>query len=140
MSDPAEKGLETHCRRLSIAFQGVLSWKWDGRLETVLAEFGTGKKDDIRAILEQFLPMAWDSSNIDNAPDIVQTVSGHLGGLWPGQRLLTSEPEGDIPIFCAWWPWGDGKTISIRIAPFCQTVSDSEKVGKIQVLKTCFGI
>jgi len=109
-------------------------------LETVLAEFGTGKKDDIRAILEQFLPVAWDSSNIDNAPDMVQTINEHLGGLWPGQRLLTSEPEGDIPIFCAWWPWGDGKTISIRIAPFCQTVSDSEKVGKIQVLKTCFGI
>ena len=58
MSDPAEKGLETHCRRLSIAFQGVLSWKWDGRLETVLAEFDTGKKDDIHAILEQFLPVA----------------------------------------------------------------------------------
>ena len=140
MSDPAEKGLETHCRRLSIAFQGVLSWKWDGRLETVLAEFGTGKKDDIRAILEQFLPMAWDSSNIDNAPDMVQTINEHLGGLWPGQQLFTSDPGGESFTFCAWWPWGDGKTISIRIAPFYQTLSNFEKVEKAQVLKTCFGI
>jgi len=140
MEDPAEKGFENHCKKLSSAFQGVLSWKWDSRLETVLAEFGAGKKDDIRAILERFLPMAWDSLNIDNAPDIVQTIPGHLGGLWPGQQLFTSDSKGDALIFCAWWPWGDGKTISIRIATFSQTVSDPEKAEKIQLLKRWFGI
>lgn len=140
MGDLAEKGFENHCKKLSSAFQGVLSWKWDSRLETVLAEFGTGKKDDIRAILERSLPMAWDSSSINKGPDIVQTVTGHLGGLWPGQQLFSSDPEGEALIFCAWWPWGDGKTISIRIAPFYLSLSGPEKAEKIQLLKGCFGI
>ncbi len=140
MDDPAETGPETDCKKLSIAFQGVLSWKWDSRLETVLAEFGAGKKDDIRAILERSLPLAWNSSNIGIAPDIVQTISGHLGGLWPGQQLFTSNPKGDALIFCAWWPWGDGKTISMRIASFHPKLSDPEKAEKIELLKGCFGI
>jgi hypothetical protein len=140
MDDHAERGPETDCRKLSIAFQGVLSWKWDSRLKTVLAEFGAGKKDEIRAVLEQSLPVAWDSSNIFRAPDPVRTINDHLGGLWPGQRLLTSDPKGDPLIFCAWWPWGDGKIISIRIAPFYQTLSNPEKAEKIQLLKGWFGI
>lgn len=140
MNDPAEPGLENQCKKLSSAFQGVLSWKWDSRLETVLAEFGAGKKDEIRTILEESLPVAWDSSNIDKAPDIVQTIKVHLGGLWPGQQLFGSDPEGEALIFCAWWPWGDGKTISIRIAPFHPNLSDPEKAEKIQLLKGWFGI
>jgi len=140
MDDPAETRLENHYKKLSGAFQGVLSWKWDSRLETVLAEFGADKDHNIRKILERSLPMAWDSSNMGKAPDTVRTINDHLGGLWPGQRLLTSNPEGDALIFCAWWPWGDGKTISIRIAPFYQALSDPEKAEKIQLLKGCFGI
>jgi len=117
-----------------------LSWKWDSRLEAVWAEFGADQKDEIRAILERFLPMPWDSSNIGKAPVIVRTINGHLGGLRPGQQLFTSDPKGDAFVFCAWWPWGDGKTISIRIAPFCKNLSDSDKAEKIQLLKGWFGI
>ena len=140
MADPAGTGLENYYKKLSSSFQGVLSWKWDSRSETVLAEFGTGKKDNIRAILERSLPVAWDSSNISKAPDIVQKINSHLGWLWPGQQLFTSDLKGDALIFCAWWPWGYGKTISIRIAPFYQKLSGPEKAEKIQLLKGWFGI
>jgi hypothetical protein len=140
MHDHAERGLENDCKELSSAFRGVLSWKWDSRLETVLAEFGADKKDGIRAILERSLPVAWDSSNIGKAPDIVRTINGHLGGLRSGQLLFTSDPKGGALVFCAWWPWGDGKTLSIRLAPFYQKLSGPEKAEKIQLLKGWFGI
>jgi hypothetical protein len=140
MEDPAETGLVTDCKKLSGAFRGVLSWKWDSRLDTVLAEFRADKEKDIRAILEQSFHVAWDSSNIGKAPDIVQTIDDHLGGLWPGQRLLTSDPKREALIFCAWWPWGDGKTISIRIATYHPKLSDPEKAERIQLLKGWFGI
>ena len=140
MHDHAITGLGTDCKKLSSAFQGVLSWKWDSRLDAVLAEFGAKKKDDIRAILERFLHIAWDGSNLVKAPDIVRTINTHLGGLRPGQQLFTSDPKGDAFVFCAWWPWQDGKTISIRIAPFYKNLSDSEKAEKIQLLKGWFGI
>jgi hypothetical protein len=132
--------IENVSRALSGAFQGVLSWKWDRRFETVLAEFVIDKKNDIRAMLERHLSMTWDSSNVADAPESVRTVDSHFGGLWPGQLLFSSDPNGDALIFCTWWPWGDGKSISIRIGPSYRRLSDSERAEKIQLFKGCFGV
>ena len=140
MQDLNKSGLENVCRELLGAFQGIFLWKWDSWLETVLAEFGVDNKDVIRAILERYLSSTWDSSNIGKAPDIVQIINNNLGGLRPGQLLFTADPSQDAIIFCVWWPWGDGKTISIRIAPSYKKLSDSEKAVQIQVFKRWFGI
>ncbi len=140
MHDPNRSGLENDCKELSSAFQGVLSWKWDSRFETVLAEFGANKKDSIRAILERNLSTTWDTSNIGNAPDIVRTINSHLGGLRSGQLLFTSDPNREAFIFCAWWPWGNGKTTSIRIAPSYKKLLDSENAEKIRLFKSWFGL
>ena len=140
MQDLKKSDLESVCKGLLSEFQGMLSWKWDSRFETVLAEFGTDDKDSIRAILERYLGITWDSSTIDNAPDIVQTINGNLGGLMSGQLLFTSDPDRDAFIFCAWWPWGDGKTISIRLSPYYKTLCDSGEAEQIQVFKGWFGI
>ena len=140
MDDANKSDLENDCKELLNAFRGVLSWKWDGRFETALAEFGADNKDSIRAILERYLGITWDSSNIGNAPVIVRTIDSHHGGLRPGQLLFTSDPNREAFIFCAWWPWGGGKTISIRIAPAYKKLSDSEKTEKIQQFKEWFGI
>lgn len=114
--------------------------KWDSWTETVLAEFGVGDKDSIRAILERYLSSTWDSSNIGKAPDLVRMINSHLGGLRIGQLLFTSDPNQDAIVFCAWWPWGDGKTISIRIAPSYKNLSDSEKAEQIKLCRGWFGI
>jgi hypothetical protein len=115
-------------------------WKWDGRLDTVLAEFGMGKKDSVRAILARNLTITWDTSNIDKAPDSVQVINSHLGSLRTGQLLFTSDPNREAFVFCGWWPWDDGKTISIRIAPSYKKLLDSEKAEKIRLFKGWFGI
>ena len=140
MHDPNKSGLESVCRELRSAFQGILSWKWDSRFEAALAEFAAGKKEGIRAILERSLRITWDRSNIGNAPVVVQEIDSHLGGLRSGQLLFTSDPDREPFIFCAWWPWGDGKTISIRIASSDKKLSDSEQAEKIQLVKEWFGI
>jgi hypothetical protein len=140
MHDLNKSDLENICREFLSAFQGVLSWKWDSRFETVLAEFSVGNKDRVRAILERYLSIAWDSSTIGNAPDIVLMIDSHLGGLMSGQLLFTSDPNQDAFIFCAWWPWGDGKTISIRVAPFDKRLSDSEMAELIKLFKGWFGL
>ena len=140
MHDRNSSGLEKACKELGSAFQGVLSWKWDSRFGAVLAEFGVDKKDSIRAVLERFLSVTWGSSNIDTAPDIVREISSHLGGLRAGQTLFTTDPNREPLIFCAWWPWENGKTISLRIASADRKLSDPEKAEKIQLFKQGFGI
>jgi hypothetical protein len=70
----------------------------------------------------------------------VRIINSHLGGLMPGQLLFTSDPNQDALIFCAWWPWGDGKTISIRVGLYYMKLSDSEKAEQINHLKGWFGV
>ena len=84
--------------------------------------------------------MIWDSANIATAPDIVRTINIRVANLRSGQLLFTSDPSPGALLFCAWWPWGDGKTISIRLAPFYKKLPDSEYAKKIQLFKGCFGI
>ena len=140
MQDLNKSALENVCRELLNAFQGMLSWEWDSRFETVLATFGVDDKDSIRAVLERYLGITWDSSNIGKAPDIVRMINSNLGGLRSGQLLFTSTSNQDAFIFCAWWPWGNGKTISIRVAPFYEKLLDSEKTKQTQLFKDWFGI
>ena len=98
------------------AFRGVLSWKWDHRFEAFLTEFSADKRDEFRSILERNFSNVWDSSNIREAPDVVKMCNNNFGGLRSGQLLFTTDPSQDVFICGAWWPWGDGRTISLRIA------------------------
>jgi hypothetical protein len=136
--DKAE--IKNICTALASAFQGTLKWAWDRRFETVLAEFGVDRKDDIRATLEQSLKVTWDSANVGNAPVIVRAIDDLLGGLRSGQFLFTSDPQRDARIFCAWWPWGSGKEISLRVGPSYKNLSDSERADSLQQFKGWFGV
>jgi len=140
MQDYNKLAQENICRELFNAFQEILSWKWDSWIESVLAEFSVNDKDSIRAILERYLGSTWDSSNVDKAPSIVQTINSNLGALRPGQLLFTSDSDQDIIIFGAWWPWSDGKTISIRIAPFYKKLSNSERSEQFRLFRDWFRI
>lgn len=124
------------CKELSGAFKGVLSWKWDDRFQTVLAEFDVDNKTHIHDVLENRLGKIWNTTNIEKAPVVVQTIINGFGGLMPGQLLFTSNPGLEGLVFCAWWPWGNGKTISIRLAPFYH----SGKTQEARQLKEWFGI
>ncbi len=140
MPDLNKSDIEKVCKDFSSAFQGVLTWQWDGRFDTVLAEFSVDDKDGVRDVLERHFSIVWDDSNIGKAPGIVQMITNDLGGLMSGQLLFTSDPDRDFFLFCAWWPWGDGESISIRIAPSCKKISDQEKAELSKSLKGWFGI
>ena len=121
-------------------FHGVLSWKWDDWVGTILAEINADKKEDILPVLKKFLPISWDASNMETAPAMVQAIDKNLGGIRSGQLLFNSDPTQGAFVFCAWWPWGNGKTISIRISPFDQGLSDTEADQLIERIKGWAGI
>ena len=124
-SDHLKKAdLEEICREFLSASWEVFTWKWDHRFEALLAEFSAIDEDEVRAVLERDLSMVWNSSNIREAPNIVQISAGIFGGLRSGQLLFTSDPSRDVFIFGAWWPWGNGETISLRIASLAKELHD----------------
>jgi len=140
MPDQNLSDTDNACREIANAFQGILIWKWDDRFEAVLAEFGLAQKESITAILECNLSFVWDRSNINKAPDSVTTIIDSFGGLMSGQLFFTTDPNQDALIFGAWWPWGDGETISIRIGSFDERLSAAEQTERIKQFKDWFGI
>jgi hypothetical protein len=140
MHDSNESEMENKCKELLGAFQDILSWKWDNRFEAALAEFDTADQDKVHATLRQHFNMAWDNSTIHKAPRTVQKVNGYLGKLRSGQLLFTSDTDRAAYIYCAWWPWGNGQTISIRIAPCYKKLPDPDKAEKISQFRDWFGI
>ncbi len=118
MQDVNRSELESACKSMVSGFQGLVAWKWDSRFGTALAEFHVNDKEKVGAILQPYLSAVWNSANISKAPDVVQMVAKHFGGLRAGQVLLSSDPNKGICLFGAWWPWGDGQTISLRVTPY----------------------
>ena len=140
MSDLNRSDTENVCQELFGAFQGILSWGWDSRFQTVLAEFGADNEDFVRETLERHFSFTWHTGNIGQSPDTLRFVNTRLGGLREDQLFFTSEPTLEGFVFCAWWPWGDGKTISIRVSPFYYKLNEFQMVELIKKLKHWFGI
>jgi hypothetical protein len=132
--------LEIEIEKLASRFRDVVEWKWDGRFTSALAEFPVERKAEILGILEEFLVCQWDSDGLGEAPPAVHDVVKRLGGLMSGQLLLLSNPECSAFLFCAWWPWGNGQTISIRLAPFNRGLSDEDASQLMTVFRGWFGI
>lgn len=140
MLSESVKALESEFSDLANAFCGMIEWKWDGRFKTALAEFPADMKDDLLGLLEQYLVSTWDSSSLSDAPDVVQQVTKSLGGLMSGQLLLLSDLNKPAFIFCAWWPWGNGTKVSIRIAPFSKDLSGEDAAALMTIFRGWFKI
>jgi len=132
--------LEDVCRELLNGFQGRLSWKWEDRFQVILATFGVDNRDDIRTVLGRSLEITWDSSNIESASEAVSVINRNFGGIRSGLQLFTSDPSQEAFIFCAWWPWGNGETISIRLGPYYKGTFDSDRTDQIQLFRSWFGV
>ena len=132
--------LEAVFSELLSASWDVFSWKWDDHFEAFLAEFPADDGGEFRAILERDFSKVWDSSNIREAPDIVQACNDKFGGLRSGQLLFTTDPGQDAFACGVWWPWGNGETISLRIVSPDRKFQHEKRTGLFKRLKEVFGI
>jgi hypothetical protein len=121
--------LETICKSFAASVQGKLDWSWEGRFTCVVAAFKDSTAEEITGALGGAFTGTWRTDNIGEANDGVQQAANKLG-LRPGQ-VIYSVDAADGQLFGAWWPWGGGKTISIRI--FCSGADEAQ-------LKSWFGV
>jgi len=132
--------IENICIELATTFQDQLTWEWDDRFEAFLATFKTENQEDILLFLKRHLNTIWDDSNTEDASDIVLDAISHFGGLMPRQLLFNSDPDQDIFLCCAWWPWNNGNTVSLRVAPFSKKLSNTDKAKINKKMKEWFKI
>ncbi len=140
MQDVNRAELESACKSLLSGFQHLVAWKWDSRFGTTLAEFHVKDKEKVGAILQPYLSAVWNSANIKKAPDSVQVVAKHFGGLRADQVLLSSDPNKGICLYGVWWPWGDGQTISLRLTPYDTKLSALDMAELEGQFKGWFGV
>jgi len=140
MMDDPSMTLESKLTVLAGELKKIVDWKWDGRYRTALGEFAASEKDRVLGVLETHLISSWDSLTVKDAPDVVRDIVKTLGGLMSGQLLLLSDSRQAACIFCAWWPWGSGSKISIRIAPFSKTLESEDAEALTAQLRSAFEI
>ncbi len=132
--------IEQSCRQLIKSFEKQISWEWDGRFETALAQFNVKDKEWAHKIIENHMGNIWVAENKKDAPAVIKDTIKSLGGLEPGQKLYTSAIDDNGLILCAWWPWGNGETISIRIGIIADSLSEEENKELDQMLRTWFNL
>jgi hypothetical protein len=127
------------CTELLDDFEPALSWKWDSGFNSLVAEFSANRQEEIGSVLERHLNFRWDSNSIRKAPERVKSKSGDLGDLRDNQLLFTTDPEGDPLVFAAWWPWGNGEVVSVRLASPATGERTEETGGVFSMIKRLFG-
>jgi hypothetical protein len=105
-----------------------------------MAEFSSDDTDKVNDVMRQYLSNTWDISSINEAPEIAHLVNDKLGSLKKGQLLLASDTDQDACLLCAWWPWGNGGKVSIRVIPTCRRVDDEDIAELRSVFKSWFGL
>lgn len=118
--------LEAACKALK-QDQETFSWEWEDRMDAALSVYGADDSAKVHGLLEEHFKAHWDSSTLSGAPANVQKFVGSLGGLRGGQEIFTTDPDLDLVVAVALWPWGGGAKISIRLWFLSQNVSDEEK-------------
>jgi hypothetical protein len=140
MRDSELYELEIYCREIVKQGKEYFKWDWDDRFNAVVASFSKKQKSKIYSILKKNFLTAWDHKNIKKAPENITAIAGALGGVREGQFLFMSDLEYEIIIFGAWWPWGGGDTISIRIGIIADNVSASQENELMKSFKSWFEI
>ena len=130
--------LELYCNEIISQTAGKLSWQWDGQIGAMLAVFDKSGAKEMYQIMHDFFSAAWNSQSVSEAPDSVQDIADNLGGIRQGQYIFTSQPDETAMVYAAWWPWGDGQTISLRISLKLGSVSNYDQAMFMEEFKGWF--
>ena len=124
--------IEACCRRIIDQTAAVLSWQWDDHIGAMLATFSIEHADHVSRVMDDSFASLWDVSSIVDAPAPVCEIAESLGGLRATQRLYMTPADEGAVAFGAWWPWGDGETISLRIRLVLGQIEDAraEQLGQ----------
>ena len=119
--------IETCCKGIITNTLELLNREWDDYIGAFLTTFPVDQAQQIETICTKYFMSRWDHESLVKAPPSVLAIAENLGGLRAAQRLLMTRPDQFVMAFGAWWPWGDGQTISLRIGLVTDDVPEHAK-------------
>jgi hypothetical protein len=110
------EGLETTCRRIMAAGEGLFAWSWDTwPAGMVLSKIDITGRKKAEALLREVFAGSWDHKKIAGAPAKIRGILESVGGVGERQVAYASNPDAPAILIGLWWPWGNGETVSLRL-------------------------
>ncbi|RJO70579.1 MAG: hypothetical protein C4523_05005 [Myxococcales bacterium] len=132
--------LKVICMTLTDKSAGVHPWQWDDRFDAALVSFPAAQASRVETLLKPLFSNQWDVRTIRQAPETARRVATDLG-LRPEQRLYFTDPGQPAALFGAWWPWGNGQTVSLRVGiTAADHLNDGELAALAADFKSWFGV
>jgi len=128
--------LESFCRAIHSAVGR--DWSWDGRFGMALMTYDKADEEAVLGGVAATLTTTWAGSDLGGAPQKARDIADSAGGIGAGQSLLHSDLDSDPILFATVWPWGNKKTISLRIGFSAPGMSDDQRVAASELLKSWF--
>jgi len=107
--------IEEMFRDLSEDSRELLNWDWDSRFGAVVTSFSKEDEDAVFSLLKKHFDEEYDNNGISEAEKDVQKLATSFGGVRAGQKLFIRKDDDTFIVFGAYWPWGNGSTVSLRI-------------------------
>lgn len=138
VSESALAQVKASCEGLAGAGDTIFNWEWDDRFGAALSTFQEAQASEVRALLAPGLPVCHDVKTIKDAQKLAQEIAKAFGGLRAGQKLFLSSEDQSPMLVGAWWPWGNGTTISLRAKVVVLGLSSEEKVELLNSFRGWF--
>jgi hypothetical protein len=90
-------------------------WTFDNRFECVASTFGADFAPQAKGLIISVLPQVWTDVTLVTATPVIAQIAERTGGLRSGQYIFGATPSGRVTAYGLWWPWEEGRTISLRI-------------------------
>ena len=90
-------------------------WSYDNRFQCVASTFDSNFAAEAKVLIAVMLPLVWTERTLLSAGPVINTVAARTGGVRAAQMIFGAERAGYITPYGLWWPWEEGRTISLRI-------------------------
>jgi hypothetical protein len=107
-------------------------WSWDNRFNCVASTFDVDVSAQARNLVVLALPHVWTDRTLPAAPASLRELTKRTGGIRSTQLVFSADPVMSVTPYGLWWPWEEGRTISLRIgldAPTDYTMQLCELFG-----------
>lgn len=103
------------CRKICLNIPASYSWNWDR--ERQMAAMVLEEEDAELVFYPLFKEFRnhWNFTSIGEASEAVNAFVHSEYGLMPGQVIFTSHVVCSLVLAVAWWPWGNGEKVSMRV-------------------------
>jgi hypothetical protein len=99
-------------------------WSFDNRVQCVASTFDSDYAQEARVLIQKLLPSSWNDRTISTASPLIAQVAQRTGGARSSQMIFGGDRVGYVTPYGLWWPWEEGKTISLRLGLEGATQSD----------------